>query len=77
MNYPKMLYKGKSGYTDTAAIGDDLARGNLKTHIVADEDQELICREEGWHDLAELMHKPESKRHTITVKDKGVGTHAA
>jgi hypothetical protein len=57
MNYPKMLYKGEPGYTDSAQIRDDLASRKIQTFIVQDEEQEAMRREQGWVDLADLMKK--------------------
>lgn len=77
MNYPKMLYKSTNvaQYTDTATIGEDLAASRLKTYIVADEDQELTKREDGWVDLCDLMKKPEVKKPPAKAQDGR--THAA
>lgn len=55
MNYPKMLYKGKGNYIDSAQIRDDLNNRTLVHTIVADEEQERIRREDGWVDLWSLM----------------------
>jgi hypothetical protein len=57
MNYPKMLYKGEPGYTDSAQMRDDLASRKIQTFIVQDEEQEAMRREQGWVDLADLMKK--------------------
>ena len=66
-NYPKMLYKGTSIYSDSDALRDDLQAGRLKTHIVADENEEVVQRENGFVDLADLMRKQETKKETLHV----------
>lgn len=55
MNYPKMLYKGKGNYIDSAQIRDDLNNRTLVHIIVADEEQETLRRADGWVDLWSLM----------------------
>lgn len=60
MSYPRMLYKGEPYYTDSDQIKEDLFSKKLITIIVADEDQELMRREQGYVDLCDLM-KPKEK----------------
>ena len=65
MNYPKMLYKGPTLYTESDAIRDDLQAHRLKTHIVTNENEEAVQRENGFVDLVDLMRKQEPKKETL------------
>lgn len=61
MKYPKMLYKGESKNYDNEQLRNDLLNKVLRTFIVANEDQEIEKREEGYVDLHELIPSPEEK----------------
>ncbi len=58
MNFPKMLYKSESVYTDSEQIKTDLTDKKLKTIIVTDQESEEMRRKQGYVDLHELMSKP-------------------
>lgn len=64
MNYPRMLYKGEPGYTDSDRVKQDLESKALRTIIASDEEQEKELRSQGYVSLPDLM----AKRPTLTLK---------